>query len=116
MDKPHFTSWHGSLGWKALVCTPGITLGGVATKYRLQMPPYVRTYHIRYVHKVIATAVFVLFGITLILGLSSQWAVANLGFVILLALRAMVVFIVGVVLYFAKENYLFKWPGPPAGN
>jgi len=107
-SKPHFTTWHGTMGLATIMGALGASCGGIATKYGVQFPPLVRPALIKWVHSMAGTAVFSLGYITLVLGFCSTWALDNMTRLERWGLGFMALFLWITVVYLAKRNYLFK--------
>lgn len=108
LSKPHFVTWHGCVGLVAVVGAAGASVGGVATKYGLKIPPLIRPAQIKWVHSVVGTAIFTAGCVALLLGLSSNWAMREMNRLERCGLGTMVVFMLLIVWYLAKKNYLLR--------
>jgi cytochrome b561 len=112
-EKPHFQTTHSIFGLITLILTMLSAIGGIFTKYAMQLRNTVKPVVLKCFHSFAGITVYILAMITIILGFNQMWnedkdAYIKPILIILIIIIAFFVLIKSFVLFLSRFNDILK--------
>lgn len=96
--KPHFATWHGTIGLVAIIGSALAIFGGLVAKYSFPLRKIIRPVTVKVLHSLLGVIVYILMIFTILLGVYSNWFKRNSSFTGLVVSNVIILFIIQYVL------------------